>query len=174
MALIALATWFALAAPVQESQPSGLTDDIKATLKALPLLKGARIDDSTFDQKVVVVTFFASWCPPCREEFAHLAKLYAAYHDLGVEIIAVNYFEEFDNFSNPAQLQKYLELTAPPFTVVKGNDKLSRQLGEITRIPTLFVFDKQGQRALYFFNKPDGNQSSIDLATLRQVIMTLI
>ena len=178
LALMALSVGFALTGPSPVSGQEGpqvkLSDDIKATLKALPLIQGAQIDDRTFDQKVVVVTFFASWCAPCREEFKHLAKLHAAYHDLGVEIIAVNYFEDFDNLSNTAQLKRYLEVTAPPFTVVKGSDELSRQFGEITRIPTLFVFDKQGQRALYFFNRPDGSQPSIDLATLRQVIMTLI
>ena len=120
-----------------------------------------------FDNKVVVLTFFASWCQPCREEFAHLRELYNTYHEEGVEIIAVNAFEEFDNFSNAANLKTYLNLTKPPFTVVKGNDVLSQQLGTITRIPTLFIYDKQGRQALHFFNKPDGSQPSIDLETPR-------
>ena len=138
------------------------------------MLWATRSTERTFDQKVVMVTFFASWCHPCREEFAHLRDIYETYHSMGVEIIAVNYFENFDNLSNEAQLKTYLETTKPPFTIVKGNDTVSEQFGTITRIPTLFVFDKQGNRALHFFNKPDGSQPTIDLETLRQVVMTLL
>ncbi len=165
--------------PVQSaatpSKPeTGLTPPLQSTLKTLPVLMGAPVGDQTFDNKVVVVTFFASWCHPCREEFGHLRELYQTYHDRGVEIIAVNYFEDFDNLSDDTRLQNYLNLTKPPFTVVKGNDTVSQQFGTVTRIPTLFVFDKQGQRALHFFNKPDGSQSTIDMDTLRQVITNLI
>ncbi|MDH3601760.1 MAG: TlpA family protein disulfide reductase [Candidatus Tectomicrobia bacterium] len=162
------------AAEAQAVTHPGLSNAIKATLKTLPHVRGDRIDDRTFEQKVVVVTFFASWCVPCRQEFAHLQDIYNAYHASGVEIIAVNLFENFDNLSNDAQLTTYLHLTQPPFSVVKGNDTISRNFGAITRIPTLFVFDKQGQLALHFFNKPDGSQPTIDLATLRQVITALL
>jgi thiol-disulfide isomerase/thioredoxin len=151
-----------------------LTQDSKDTLKALPHVQGEPVTDQTFAQKVVIVTFFASWCQPCREEFAHLRALYATYHKDGLEIIAVNLFEDFDNLSDAAQLRKYLQLTQPPFTIVTGNDAISRQFGTITRIPTLFVFDRQGRRALHFVNEPDGRQPTLDPARLQQVIVSLL
>lgn len=171
---LALLIAMAMVAETQPAEQLSLTDEIKATLKTLPLVRGAQVADSTFDQKVVVVTFFASWCQPCREEFAHLRELYKTYHRLGFEVIAVNYFEDFDNLSDDARLRKYLNLTKPPFSIVQGNDVISQQLGTITRIPTLFVFDRQGQRALRFENEPDGRQPTIDLDSLRQVIATLL
>ncbi len=171
--IIAVVTQPFTAAAQSTAQPR-LTDAIKTTLKTLPHVQGAPIADRTFDQKVVVVTFFASWCAPCREEFGHLREIYQTYHASGVEIIAVNLFENFDNLSNDTQLSKYLQLTKPPFSVVKGNDAISQHFGTVTRIPTLFVFDKQGRQAYHFFNKPDGSQSSIDLATLRQAITPLL
>ena len=159
--------------PVATRQ-SRLTSAMQATLQTLPLMMGERINAQTFSDKVVVVTFFASWCQPCREEFEHLRQIHQAYHERGVEIIAVNYFEDFDNLSDDARLQAYLNMTEPPFTVVKGNDAASQQFGGITRIPTLFVYDRQGKRALHFFNKPDGGQPTIDMATLQDVIRRLI
>ncbi len=153
---------------------NGLTEDIKASLKQLRLLHGAPVSDATFDQKVVIVTFFASWCAPCREEFRHLRQLHAERHQTGLEVIAVNLFEEFDNFSDDQRLAKFLSLTDPPFTVVKGNDLISRQFGTIRRIPTLFIFDRQGQHVLRFANEVGGQQMSIDLATLRQVVAGLL
>ena len=154
--------------------PPGLTHDLKETLKALPHLHGARVTDATFARKVVIVTFFASWCPPCREELGHLRALHATYHGAGVEIIAVNLFEDFDNFSDDKWLATFLALTEPPFTVVKGNDVVSQQFGRITRIPTLFVFDRQGQQILRFANQPDGRRTTLDPARLRQVVSELL
>ena len=151
-----------------------LTDAIKQTLKTLPHLRGTQVTDTTFAQKVVVVTFFASWCHPCREEFAHLRTIHEQYHTAGVEIIAVNLFEDFDNLSDETRLMTYLRLTQPPFTVVKGNEAISQHFGTVTRIPTLYVFDRQGQRALRFVNTPDGRQPTLGLDTLRNVITSTL
>jgi thiol-disulfide isomerase/thioredoxin len=172
--LIAAGVWITQTAQTQPTGQQALSDDIKTTLKTLPHLQGAPVTDATLAQKVVVVTFFASWCQPCREEFAHLRQMHETYHGSGLEIVAVNYFENFDNLSDEARLQKYLALTQPPFTVVKGNDTISAQFGTITRIPTLFIFDRQGRQALRFQNEPDGRQPTLDLATLRHVIAPLL
>lgn len=162
----------ATAAPPTEG--IALTGAIKHTLKTLSHIRGAQVTDTTFAQKVVVVTFFASWCHPCREEFAHLRTIHEQYHTSGVEIIAVNLFEDFDNLSDETRLQTYLRLTQPPFTVVKGNEAISQHFGRVTRIPTLFVFDRQGRRALRFVNTPDGRQPTLGLDTLRNVITSTL
>lgn len=140
LALFAAATQLILAAEAQAVTQPGLSRAIRATLKTLPHGRGDRIDDYTVEQKVVVVTFFASWCVPCRQEFTPLQDIYTAYHVSGVKI------------------------------VVEDSGTISRHFGTISRIPTLFVFDQQGQLTLHFFNKPDGSQPTIDLAALRQVI----
>lgn len=150
------------------------TQNMQETLQNLPYVHGQRVSEATFDQKVVIVTFFASWCPPCREEFGHLGKLHAEYHASGVEVIAVNLFEDFDNLSDDKRLTTFLSLTNPPFSVVKGNDLVSRQFGMITRIPTLFIFDRHGQHVLRFANEAGGQQMTLDLSTLRQTISRLL
>ena len=87
--------------------------------------------------------------------------------------MAINLFEDFDNFSDDERLATFLELTQPPFTVVKGNDAISQQFGTIRRIPSLFVFDRQGRRVLTFAHER-GAQATLDAAALRQVISPLL
>jgi cytochrome c biogenesis protein CcmG/thiol:disulfide interchange protein DsbE len=151
-----------------------LTPTVQATLQALPHLHGLPISPDTFHSKVVIVTFFASWCPPCREEFAHLQALHTQYQEEGVTIIAVNLFEDFDQFSDDKRLTAFLDKTKPPFTVLKGNEMISQQFGTITRIPSLFIFDRQGQQAGAFRNEGDDAQTTLDVAALRRLVTTLL
>ena len=155
------------------SEEGALTADARAIMQTLPHLNGPRVTDTTFDDKVLIVTFFASWCPPCRQEFVDLSDIYRQHRDAGLEVVAINLFEDFDDFSDDERLATFLELTHPPFSVVKGNDAISQQFGTIRRIPSLFVFDRQGRRVLTFAHER-GAQATLDAATLRQVISPLL
>lgn len=155
------------------SEEGALAADARAIMQTLPHLNGPLVTDATFDDKVLIVTFFASWCPPCRQEFADLSAVYRQYRQAGLEVVAINLFEDFDNFSDDERLAAFLELTQPPFTVVKGNDAISQQFGTIRRIPSLFVFDRQGRQVLAFAHER-GAQATLDAAALRQVISPLL
>jgi cytochrome c biogenesis protein CcmG/thiol:disulfide interchange protein DsbE len=51
---------------------------------------GARVQLATYKGKVVLVDFWASWCPPCKTSFPALDLLYREYQPRGVEVLAVN------------------------------------------------------------------------------------
>ena len=53
-------------------------------------LDGARFDLSTLHGKVVLVNFWATWCPPCRDELPALDELYARYHSEGLELVGLS------------------------------------------------------------------------------------
>lgn len=124
-------------------------DDVRRVhLAGLPVLRGEPLASGSLAGRPVVVTFFASWCPPCRAEFTHLAAL-ARVHRAELRVVAVNVFEAFDANDGP-RLERFLRETAPPFTVVEGDERTRELFGRVSRIPTVFVFDGGGRPVLHF------------------------
>jgi len=127
------------------------------------------------DDRVVVVTFFASWCPPCLKEFAALNAIQNKLGEDKLTIVAVNVFEEFDN-NDEARMANFLQTTQPEFLVLEGTD-LSRELfGNIRRIPTLLVFDQSGDLAFDFIHAQGASaeEQTVDDEELLNVIQPLI
>ncbi len=151
-----------------------LNAPLRARLLALQRLDGPQLRPNALAGKVVIVTFFASWCPPCREEFVHLKKVYATHRHEGLEIVAVNLFENFDELSDERRLAKYLEATQPGFPVVKGDDAISAAFGTVRRIPTLLVFDRQGRSAFTFVNERNGPSVAVDPARLNAILRKIL
>ncbi len=139
-----------------------LTAPIRDALAARPALAGPHLQPSQLRGRVVFVTFFASWCAPCRKEMAELQQLHARYGEQGLRVVAVNYFETFDGLSNPARLQAFLQRITPSYSVVAGDPGLAETFGGVHRIPTLLVFDRAGRRVRHFFNSgPDSATMSL-------------
>ena len=67
---------------------SGPAPDFK-----LELLDGREIRLSDYRGRVVLINFWASWCPPCREEAPDLQALYQDYRQAGFSVIGVNMLE---------------------------------------------------------------------------------
>ena len=151
-----------------------LTPEIQAQLRALPRFGGGAPGGETLQGKVVLVTFFASWCPPCREELQHLKKVHAANRGRGLEVVAVNLFEDFDNFSNDEKLMAFLEKIRPGFPVVKGDQAISLTFGDIRRIPSLFIFGRSGGQVFHFNNERAGPSTTANPQQLESVITSLL
>lgn len=87
--------------------------------------------------KVVLVNFWASWCPPCRSELPGLVALYDQYHDRGFEVLGVVVN------SQPEEVDQIIAQFRIPYRSVTGNDGVA-QMWQVSALPTTYILDKDG------------------------------
>ena len=148
---LTLAALLAMAIAAPAAGTVTLDAERRAHLASLDVIRDAGGELSELDGRPVVVTFFASWCPPCRAEFEHLAELHLRHAGAGLRVVAVNVFEAFDG-NDAARLARFLDDTAPPFAVVEGTERTKALFGDVARIPTVFVFTPDGRSVLHFIH----------------------
>lgn len=91
--------------------------------------------------KVVVVNFWATWCPPCKREIPDLSRVYARYKDLGLVMLGV--MTDSPNETALAAFRSEFGLTYP---VVRGDFDMIEAFKEPDRLPTTFVYNKKGKQ----------------------------
>ncbi len=91
--------------------------------------------------KVVLVNFWATWCPPCREETPGLVRLYNDYRPRGVEVVGIS-MDDDPRQAVPPFLREY----KVPYAVLVPDSGF--RLGEeIESLPTTLLIDRQGRVA---------------------------
>jgi peroxiredoxin len=111
----------------------------KAPNFSLQTQNGKVIELSKLKGKVVLVNFWATWCPPCRAEIPDFIEVYNMYKSKGFEIVGIALDE--DGWSKVAP---YIEKIKMNYPVVLGSAKVVQQYGGIEAIPTTFIVDKNG------------------------------
>jgi thiol-disulfide isomerase/thioredoxin len=91
---------------------ANIGENEKALDFSLKDLKGKNYKLSDFKGKVILLNFWATWCPPCRYEMPLLDKLYKEYKKMGFEVVAVS----LD--SNPNNVTEYLKNNSVSFTIL--------------------------------------------------------
>lgn len=104
-------------------------------------LSGNSIRMSALRGKVVLLDFWATWCPPCRAELPHFKELYAAYQGRGVEMIGLSAGED------PRIVKPFIQANGIPYPIAISTSEIERAYGGIRGIPTTFLIDKQGRIA---------------------------
>ncbi|MEM6991107.1 MAG: redoxin family protein, partial [Myxococcota bacterium] len=110
---------------------------------ALKDMKGKTVKLSDYRGKVVLVTFWATWCGPCKKEMPELKKFLAAHKDKGVAVVAIN----IDNFTERSKVKPFLEKEGLDTFDILYED--AEQLGSYNYrgIPALYVIDREGRVA---------------------------
>ncbi len=129
-----------------------------------------------FGGKITVVSFFASWCPPCTDEFHQLNKLRAAFPETQVTIVALNLFEGFSADPGGVRMKRFLGRTKPAFPVLGGmaDGALAALFGGVERIPTVYVFDTSGRLAFQFVHAKDATKRHANFEELAAAVRPLV
>jgi len=109
-------------------------------------LKGEKVNFADFRGKVILLDFWATWCPPCREEIPYFNDLYSEYKKDGLEVIGISL-----DRGNPDGVQKLLDKMGVKYVNLMGNDEIVEifsnipGMGPIQGIPITFLIDRKGQ-----------------------------
>jgi len=101
--------------------------------------EGKMIRSSDFKGRVVILDFWATWCPPCRQEIPGFIALQKKYKDQGLTVIGVSVDEE-----GPDVVRKFARSNDINYPIVMAQEKILQAYGPIDGIPTTFVIDSQG------------------------------
>jgi thiol-disulfide isomerase/thioredoxin len=98
---------------------------------------GKTITDKSLKGKVVLVDFWATWCPPCVAASPTMNKLHAKYAKQGLVILGANVSDR------PGAAVKYKNEHKYAYTFTTGGEKLANSLG-VRGIPAFFFVDRKG------------------------------
>ncbi len=107
-----------------------------------------------YKEKVVLVSFWASWCPSCREEVGILNSLYKKYRNKGLEVVGINYAESKKKVLSS---KKDLGIT---YQVLMDKDGSLAEKYELVGIPAVLLIDKKG--IVRFFNVVPPGEKDIE------------
>ncbi len=113
----------------------------QAKLKTVTL-DGKPVDLAQLKGKVVMVNFWATWCPVCKAEMPGWQRFYDANKSRGFELIAMSIDED------QAELAKHAKEKKFDFPIAwRWDDKTDDSFGDVIGTPTLFIVDKNGKVA---------------------------
>ena len=129
--------WFALS---WEQAPLGAQGLRAVPDFALKDLNQKKIRLNDFKGKVVILNFFATWCPPCRAEIPELNKLYRLNKDKGMVVLGVS----LDMDASPQGLTTFVKDMKITYPVLIGTTELAEKY-QVNGVPTTILINREGK-----------------------------
>ena len=110
-------------------------------------LNGKTVSLSAYKGKVVLLNFFATWCPPCRAEMPAFNKLYQALKNRGLEVVAVSTDRSIND------IKDFLESHKVDFLILFDSDRIAAKQYRVFSMPTTFLIDRNGMIVEKFYGE---------------------
>lgn len=133
----------------EEAAPADTTAPAALPTFSLTDLAGQPIAREDLAGRAVLVEFWATWCPPCRSTLGWLGEMKKRHGDQVVVLaIAVE--------SEDEAVRKLAAALNLPVRWAIGTPEVARAFGDVSAVPTLLLFDRQGRAAGAFYGAPPG------------------
>jgi peroxiredoxin len=115
-------------------------------------------------KKAIVLVFFATWCPHCREELPQVAKLREAYGDRGLEVFLISQ-------ETATRLREFPDLRDIPFPVLVDPYREVHAAYEVQGIPATILIDREGKIAAHLAGYSPAQFEDEFLPAVRKLLM---
>lgn len=112
---------------------------LRAPAFSLPDLDGRMRGNADYRGKVVLLNFWASWCPPCREEFPSLERLHQVLGGRDFTVLAIAVAD------GEASVNRFLEGRRPAYDVLLDDDRKAAGDFRAAGVPVTYLLDRQGR-----------------------------
>lgn len=103
-------------------------------------ISGNIVASERFLGKPTVINFFATWCPPCREEIPGFVEVFNKYRSGGFELVGISLDVE-----SRGNLPEFMVRNGIEYRILLGDLATTRAYGGVKSIPTTFFIDKDGR-----------------------------
>jgi len=101
-------------------------------------MSGKKVSLSGLKGSVVLLDFWATWCPPCRESMPGLERLHKTYGSRGLTVLAISMDE-----GGWDDVKSFMDENRITFSVLQGTEDVSTKY-QVRMIPAIYLVDKQG------------------------------
>lgn len=149
-----------------EAKPTGVGEYKVAPDFTLPDLNGTKVSLSDYRGKVVLLNYWATWCPPCRREMPTMEEAYRKYKDQGLVVVAVS----VDTGATSA-IREFLDDYGLTFQVLLDPQMKTLSSFDSFSLPTTIVIDRRGfirARELGYRDWTDEQSTALITTLLRE------
>ena len=111
-----------------------------APVLVLKDLGGRALRLSDYKGKVVVLNFWATWCPPCRAEMPDLIKMQREYRSRGLQVVGITYPPE-----EIAEVRQFVRKLGVNYPIALGTSETKSLFDETETLPLTIVIDREGK-----------------------------
>ncbi|VAX19638.1 hypothetical protein MNBD_NITROSPINAE04-1804 [hydrothermal vent metagenome] len=122
----------------------------------LKSVNGKRFRFSSLKDKVVLLNFWATWCPPCKKEMPSMERLYKEFKLSGFEVVAV----ALDK-SSPATVKEFIKEMGVSFIALHDPDGITSNLYSVSGVPYSYLVTRESKIAFRVAGGIDWDDESV-------------
>lgn len=111
----------------------------KAPALSLKDIQGRKISLSKYKGKVVLLNFWATWCPPCRAEMPDLVKMQRQYRKQGLQVIGITYPPE-----QIKEVRQFIQQLRVNYPIALGTKETKTLFDQTETLPLTIIIDRRG------------------------------